>query len=159
MCNHKQCPWLTREYGFDVPCHYSIENGVKQHEADRGGEVVAVFLQRAGQQVGPLDSHSLLLKQGKVLTAKTKRYRRQQTLREEQRSWSLVERQKITAHAYLNQGPFYFTIICWQLRDEVSRHTFMSLNSHLFNDNTSEQHMCFIKFLQHTTTTFAPNPT
>lgn len=45
----KYCPRLTREDGFDVPGHHAIEHGVEQHEADGGGQVVAVFLQRAGQ--------------------------------------------------------------------------------------------------------------
>lgn len=73
-------PRLTREHRFDVPGHYSVEHRVKQHEGDGGGQVVVVPLQGAGQQVGPLDAHPLLLEQGKVLTAKTKRHRRQQTL-------------------------------------------------------------------------------
>lgn len=71
---------LTREDSLDVPGHDPVEEGVKQHETDGGGEGVAILLQGAGQQVGPLDSHSLLLKQGKVLTAEPKRHWGQQAL-------------------------------------------------------------------------------
>lgn len=76
----KYCPRLTREDGFDVPGHHAIEHGVEQHEADGGGQVVAVFLQRAGQQVGPLDAHTLLLKQGKVFTTEPKSHGGEKTL-------------------------------------------------------------------------------
>lgn len=41
--------WLTGEDGLDVPGHDPVEDGVQQHEADGGGEVVAVLLQGAGQ--------------------------------------------------------------------------------------------------------------
>lgn len=45
----KYCACLTREDGLEVPGHHSIEHGVEQHEANGGGQVVAIFLQRAGQ--------------------------------------------------------------------------------------------------------------
>lgn len=76
---------LTREDSLDVPGHDPVEEGIKQHETDGGGEGVAVLLQGAGQQVGPLDTHSLLLKQGKVLTAEPKRHRGQQALEKDGR--------------------------------------------------------------------------
>lgn len=76
---------LTREDSLDVPGHDPVEEGVKQHETDGGGEGVAVLFQGAGQQVGPLDTHSLLLKQGKVLTAEPKRHRGQQALEKDGR--------------------------------------------------------------------------
>ena len=86
---------LTREHSFNVPGHYSIEHGVKQHEADGCGQVVAVLLQRAGQKVGPLDAHPLLLKQGKILTAKTESHWREQTLGREKMKERLTERKKV----------------------------------------------------------------
>lgn len=87
---------LTREHSFEVPGHYSIEHGVEQHEADGGRQIVAVLLQRAGQKVRPLDAHPLLLKQGKILTAKTKSHRREQTLGREKMEERLTERKKVT---------------------------------------------------------------
>lgn len=67
-------PW---EHGLNVPGHNTIQEGIKVHEDEAGGEVVFVVFQWAGEEVIPLDAHTLLLKQCKILTAKPKRHWRQ----------------------------------------------------------------------------------
>lgn len=73
--------WGTWKDGFDVPRHHSIEEGVKQHHGQCGGEIKAIFLHRALKEIVPLHPYALLLKKGKVFTAKSKSHGRQKTLR------------------------------------------------------------------------------
>lgn len=79
----------TWKDSLDVPCHHTIEEGVKQHHGDGSGEIEAIFLHRALKEVVPLHPNTLLLKKSKVLTAKSKSHRREQALRERGKSYYL----------------------------------------------------------------------
>lgn len=76
--NHHNSP-LTWKHGLNVPGEETIQKGVKVHHDDGSAEVKAtVFC--GSQKVQPLDPDALLLKQGKVLTAKPKSHWRQESL-------------------------------------------------------------------------------
>lgn len=70
----------TGEDRLDVPGHHHVEEGVKVHHDDGGGQAEVVLLHGAVEQVVPLDADALLFEQGKVLTAKAKGHRGQQAL-------------------------------------------------------------------------------
>lgn len=74
---------LTWKHGFKVPCQDSVQEGVKVHDDDGGAEAEVILLQWAGHQVLPLDTDSLLLKQGEVLAAESERHRGQKALQSE----------------------------------------------------------------------------
>lgn len=67
-------PW---EHGLNVPGHDPIQEGIKVHEDEAGGEVVVVLFHGTGEEVIPLDAYTLLLKQCKILAAKPKCHWRQ----------------------------------------------------------------------------------
>lgn len=76
-------PWdavLSREHGLYVPGHDAVQEGIKVHEYEAGGEVVVIFFHGARKKVVPLYTHPLLFKQSEILTTKAKRHRRQQAL-------------------------------------------------------------------------------
>ncbi len=80
--SEREVPWpgnaiLPWEHGLNVPGHDPIQECIKVHEDEAGGEVVVVFFHWAGEEVIPLDAHTLLFKQGEILTAKSKRHWRQ----------------------------------------------------------------------------------
>ncbi len=81
---HVQKP-RTWKHSFNVPGHEGVEHRIEEHERDGRGEIVAVLLHGAGEQVTPLDAHTLLLEQSKVLTAEAERHRREEALRKERR--------------------------------------------------------------------------
>lgn len=72
----------TRKHRFNVPSCEGVDKGVHIKHSYGGGKAVRVALHRAGPQVKPLDPHTLFLVLREILTAKTKGYRRQKTLKE-----------------------------------------------------------------------------
>ncbi|TRY90050.1 hypothetical protein DNTS_031571, partial [Danionella cerebrum] len=68
---------LARENRFYVPRHDAVQKGIKIHEDEACAQVVVVLFHGAGEQVAPLDADTLLLKQGKILTAVAKCHWRQ----------------------------------------------------------------------------------
>ncbi len=59
--SEREVPWpgnaiLPWEHGLNVPGHDPIQEGIKVHEDEAGGEVVVVFFQWAGEEVIPLDA-------------------------------------------------------------------------------------------------------
>lgn len=80
---------LTWKHSFNVPGHDGVQHRVEEHERDGSGEIVAVLLHGAGEQITPLYAHTLLLEQSKVLAAKAERHRRQEALRKERQRPSI----------------------------------------------------------------------
>lgn len=100
MLNELNGGGITWEDSLDIPRHDGVQHGIYQHERDGGSEAVVVLLHGAGQQVVPLNAHSLLLEQRKVLTAKTERHWRQQALRDRHSNKSKLSSQGLEVFSY-----------------------------------------------------------
>lgn len=81
----------TWEDVIQIPGQDGVEDSIKPHHEDGGEEGVGVFLQRAGHDVVPLQTQTLLLIPRQVLCPEAEGHRRQQAL-QKQRDARIVKR-------------------------------------------------------------------
>lgn len=76
----------TRKYCFDVPGCDGVNEGVHIKHDNRDSEAVGVSFHRAGVEVVPLDSHTLLFILREILATKAKGHRGQEALRRQEQT-------------------------------------------------------------------------